>query len=241
MSQSFDRQRSLFMLMLVQLITSFRMGIIAPILSLFVRSQGLSMAQIGILGTSAMLGWFIFEPIMGVIADNWNKRWMLAGSLLTTTILNGLYPWATGFWFFVVLEFLKTSVMSAYSIPVKALAAELLPVQDRGKAYGRYTTVIGFGGMISPMIGGYISEVTGFSFPFYLAAGTGLLGLIAVSSIKYKESKTDEKSKRSNQNLINLANQKRRVNRGLTSSGKRMRHLVKSPEKKNPKKRKTAK
>lgn len=50
-----------------------------------------------------------------------------------------------------------------------------------------------------------------------------------------------EKAKRANQNLINLANQKRRVNRGLTSSGKRMRHLVKSPEKKNPKKRKTAK
>ena len=50
-----------------------------------------------------------------------------------------------------------------------------------------------------------------------------------------------EKAKRANQNLINLANQKRRVNRGLTSSGKKMRHLVKSPERKNPKKRKTAK
>ena len=50
-----------------------------------------------------------------------------------------------------------------------------------------------------------------------------------------------EKAKRANQNLINLANQKRRVNRGLTSSGKRMRHLVKSPERKNPKKRKMLK
>lgn len=50
-----------------------------------------------------------------------------------------------------------------------------------------------------------------------------------------------EKAKRANKNLINLANQKRRVNRGLTSSGKRMRHLVKSPERKNPKKRKMLK
>ena len=47
-----------------------------------------------------------------------------------------------------------------------------------------------------------------------------------------------QKAKRANQNLRNLANQKRRVNRGLTASGKRMRNLVKSPEKKNPKKRK---
>ena len=80
------------MLMLVQLSTSFSMGIITPILGLFVRSQGLSMAQIGLIGTASMLGWFIWEPIMGVVADRFNKRWMLAGSLVLTTILYWLYP-----------------------------------------------------------------------------------------------------------------------------------------------------
>ena len=48
-----------------------------------------------------------------------------------------------------------------------------------------------------------------------------------------------EKAKRANQNIVNLASQKRRVNRGLTAAGKRVRHLVRSPEKKNPKKRKS--
>ncbi|MCW3997198.1 MAG: 50S ribosomal protein L15e [Candidatus Bathyarchaeota archaeon] len=48
-----------------------------------------------------------------------------------------------------------------------------------------------------------------------------------------------QKAKRANQNLLNLANQRGRANRGLTASGKRVRNLVKSPEKKNPKKRKT--
>jgi MFS family permease len=198
MSNSFDRQRSLFMLMLVQLVTSFRMGIIAPILSLFVRGQGLSLAQIGILGTSAMLGWFVFEPLMGVIADKWNKRWMLAGSLLITTVLNGLYPWATGFWFFVVLEFLNTSVMSAYSIPMKALTAELLPKEDRGRVYGRFMTVIAFGGMLSPLIGGWVFENLGKTLPFYLAAGIGLIGVLAVFSIKYDETDQTASSTESN-------------------------------------------
>jgi MFS transporter, DHA1 family, solute carrier family 18 (vesicular amine transporter), member 1/2 len=187
MSKSFDKRRSLFMLMMVQLVTNFRGGIVAPILSLFVRGQGLSLAQIGILGTAGMLGWFIFEPLMGLIADRWNKRWMLAGSLLLTTILYGVYPMASGFWFFVVLEFLRSSVMSAYSIPVKALAAELLPSKDKGKAYGRYMTIIALGGMISPLIGGYISENFGNTLPFYFAAGIGLIGIFAVFSIKYDE------------------------------------------------------
>ena len=191
------KQRSLIMLMLVQLSTSFSMGIIAPIIGLFVRSQGLSMAQIGLIGTASMLGWFIWEPIMGLVADRFNKRWMLAGSLVLTTILYWLYPLADGFYIFAVLEFAKTSILSAYSIPVKALAAELLPTQDRGKAYGRYMTIISLGGMISPLIGGYVSEVAGFSLPFYLAAGIGLLGLLAVFSIKYEEPILDMKSKNS--------------------------------------------
>ena len=191
------KQRSLIMLMLVQLSTSFSMGIIAPILGLFVRSQGLSMAQIGLIGTASMLGWFIWEPIMGVVADRFNKKWMLAVGIVLTTILYWLYPMADGFYFFALLEFAKTSILSAYSIPVKALTAELLPVQDRGKAYGRYTTIISFGGMISPLIGGYISEVAGFSLPFYLAAGIGLLGLLGVFSIKYTEPALGEKSKTS--------------------------------------------
>ena len=198
MSKPFDKQRSLFMLMMVQLVTNFRGGIVAPILSLFVRGQGLSLAQIGILGTAGMLGWFIFEPLMGVIADRWNKRWMLAGSLLLTTILYGVYPMASGFWFFVVLEFLRSSVMSAYSIPVKALAAELLPSKDKGKAYGRYMTVIALGGMISPLIGGYISENFGNTLPFYFAAGIGLIGIFAVFSIKYDETAETTSTTQSN-------------------------------------------
>lgn len=198
MTRSFDKKRSLVMLMLVQLATNFRGGVVAPILSLFVRGQGLSLAQIGILGTAGMLGWFIFEPLVGLIADKWNKRWMLAVSLLLTTILYGVYPIASGFWFFVVLEFLRSSVMSAYSIPVKALTAELLPSKDRGKAYGRYMTVIALGGMVSPIIGGYISENLGNTLPFYFAAGIGLVGIFAVFSIKYDETSETTSSSQSN-------------------------------------------
>ena len=47
-----------------------------------------------------------------------------------------------------------------------------------------------------------------------------------------------QKARKTNENLVNLASQKRRANRGLTASGRRVRNLVKNPEKKNPYKRK---
>jgi MFS family permease len=176
------------MLMLVNLSTSFSMGIIAPILGIYVRSKGLGMTQVGLVGTASMFGWFIFEPIMGLVSDRFNKRLMLAGALFFTTLLYLLYPLANSFNFFAVLEFARSSIMSAYSIPVRVFAAELLPVEDRGRTYGRYMMIISLGGLVSPIVGGYISEVLGLSVPFYIAAGTGLLGILSVSAIRTVES-----------------------------------------------------
>jgi hypothetical protein len=55
--------RSLLLLMGVQMATMFRGGIVSPIMSLLVRRQGLSITEVGILATAGMLGWLIFEPI----------------------------------------------------------------------------------------------------------------------------------------------------------------------------------
>jgi len=43
-------------LILVQLSTGFSSGIIEPILSLYVRSRGLTIVEVGLLGTASMLG-----------------------------------------------------------------------------------------------------------------------------------------------------------------------------------------
>ena len=49
------RERSLRLLLGVQLTQGFRSGIVSPILALFVRGQGLTVAQIGLIGTASML------------------------------------------------------------------------------------------------------------------------------------------------------------------------------------------
>lgn len=182
-----EKRRSLTMLMVVQLTTNFRSGIVSPILALFVREQGLTIGQIGLLGTAGMLGWLIFEPLSGVVADRVRKKFMIIFAVVGSTIVFALYPSASNFWEFAALTFVRTSVMSAYAISVKALTAELLPKEERGKAYGRYLSVISFGGMIAPFLGGYISETSGYAMPFYLSAGIGVVALVAVFMMKYDD------------------------------------------------------
>jgi MFS family permease len=181
------KQRSLRLLMVVQLAQGFRGGIISPILALFIREQGLTLSQIGLLGTAGMLGWLIFEPLAGVVADRIRKKYMVVFAIVGSTFIYLAYPLAYGFWHFALLGFGMSSVMSAYAISVKALTAELLPKSERGKAYGRFVSAVSLGGIVSPIVGGYVFEAFGESLPFYISAGIGLIGLVAVVFMRYDD------------------------------------------------------
>ena len=181
------RERSLFCLMMAQLALGFRGGIISPILSLYIRRQGMSISQVGLLGTVSLLGWLIFEPLSGGVADRIRKKWMMVFAILGSTIIYALYPSAGTFQHFLFLNFAMTSVMSAYSIALKALQAELLPKEGRGRTYGRYLSVISLGGVVSPFMGGWITENRGYTLPFYLSALVGVVGLAAVLLMDYDD------------------------------------------------------
>ena len=180
--------------MVVQLAQRFRGGIVSPILALFIRGQGLTLSQIGLLGTAGMLGWLIFEPLAGVVADRIRKKNMVIIAFIGSTFIYLAYPFAQGFWHFALLAFGMSSVMSAYAISVKALTAELLPKSERGKAYGKFVSAISLGSIVSPIVGGYVSEAFGETLPFYISAGVGLVGLAAVVFMRYDDRRGVERS-----------------------------------------------
>lgn len=181
------RERSLFYLMMAQLALNFRGGIIAPILSLYIRQRGMSLTQVGLLGTASILGWLLFEPLSGWVADKVRKKRMMVFAVIGSSIVYALYPSVGTFQHFLVLSFAMSSVMSSYSISMKALQAELLPKEGRGVAYGRYLSVISFGGVVSPFIGGWVTEKMGYTLPFYLTALVGVVWLAAVLLIEYDD------------------------------------------------------
>lgn len=63
--------------MLGQLDLNFRSGIIAPILSLYIRQRGMNLTQVGLLRTASIMGWLLFEPLSGWVADRVRKKRMI--------------------------------------------------------------------------------------------------------------------------------------------------------------------
>ena len=180
-----EMSRSLKLMLVIQLFQGFRGGIISPILALFIRRQGVSVTQLGLLGTAGMMGWLIFEPLSGVIADRVQKKWMLAFGVMASTVIYALYPMAGEIWHFALLAFAMSSVMSFYAISAKSLIAELLPTSGRGRAYGRYLAAISVGGIAGPFVGGYLADALGYSVPFYLSAVVGLVSLGGILLLKH--------------------------------------------------------
>jgi MFS family permease len=187
--------RQLNLLMVVQMAGSFRMGIVAPILALLIRRHGVSIIEIGVLGVAGMLGWLIFEPLSGVISDRVNRRVMIAFSIVSTSIIYLLYPFATVFSHFLILAFALSSFSSASSVPTRALLSELLPSSSRGHTYGRYMAIVSGSSVIAPFVGGYVSDVIGYALPFYAAGGVGVIALIAVI-LMGKPPEADKKKQR---------------------------------------------
>ena len=194
-----EMSRSLKLMLIIQLFQGFRGGIISPILALFIRRQGVSVTQLGLLGTAGMMGWLIFEPLSGVIADRVQKKWMLAFGVMGSTVIYALYPMAGEIWHFGLLAFAMSSVMSFYAISAKSLIAELLPTSGRGRAYGRYLAAISVGGIAGPFVGGYMADALGYSVPFYLSAAVGLVSLGGILLLKHDgvAQETSEKSSES--------------------------------------------
>jgi len=176
--------RSMMLLLIAQLAVNFRAGMVSPILALFRRQQGLSIGEIGLLGIVGTLGWFIFEPLSGFVADRVPKRGMMVVGVLGSTAVYALYPYASTMTGFALLAFAMASTMAAYNVATRYLTIALIPAESRGRTYGRYLSVISLGSMISPLAGGYATSLYGYTLPFYLAAVIGLVALVAVLPMK---------------------------------------------------------
>ena len=191
-----NRQKlsSLKLLLVVQATHSFRGGVISPILALFIRRQGYSVTQIGLIGTAWILGYLIFEPIAGAVADRLNKKHMIIFAIITSSVIYLSYTLASNIWHFYLLAFTRSSVISAYTISNKAMIAELLPSSGRGQTYGRYSSVVSMGGILGPILGGYLTNVFSYEIPFYIYAGVGIISLIAVLYMKVDGEQPEDSS-----------------------------------------------
>lgn len=183
---------SLKLLLVVQMTFWLRNGIIAPVFALFVRRMGISMTQIGLLMMVQMVGWAIFEPTFGVVADRVGKKRLIIYSAITTSMIYVSYTFASRLWHLFLIVFAMSSNSAVGAVSSRAMLTELIPSSSRGRIYGRYMAVVSMGQAFAPLLGGFLTESFGYTAPFYVSGALGALSLLTILPLRYDEAERGE-------------------------------------------------
>jgi MFS family permease len=92
----------------------------------------------------------------------------LVTSILAMGVLYIFLPAVKSYGYFLALHTL-ISVFSILEGPAEsALVIDIVGENQRGKSYGKYKFAVGIGGMLGPIVGGYIYENLGSETGFYI-------------------------------------------------------------------------
>jgi len=147
-----------------------------PALALLADSLGATPFMVGmIVALSTVTGIFLKLP-MGLLSDVVDRQRLMIGGVLAFALPPFFYPWITDLHMLGGLRIIHGLATAMFTPLALAMVAEWF-AEQRGEAFGWYTSATQGGGFLGPMIGGFIVYHYGFSPAFVLA---GVFGLLAV-------------------------------------------------------------
>ncbi|TKI05795.1 MFS transporter [Martelella alba] len=150
-------------------------GLSLPFLALYLSDQlGLTPGRIGlVLGAGLALG-IIFSLYGGYLVDRFNKRTVIAAAMSLFTLSFFVLPQCRTWPSLVLLQALIITAYSQFSITLKAIIAEWLPVAARVRAFSLNYTLVNIGWAVGPPLG-VMAAAIGPVIPFYLSGAIGAL------------------------------------------------------------------
>ncbi|TFF95353.1 MFS transporter [Candidatus Thorarchaeota archaeon] len=186
------RRRMIHAIYVMALMNGFAMGLGQPIFQLFLMSKITSdIGLIGLIISGAGAIGMLFSLPAGRYADRHGRKSIAVGGALasrgsffalplTSTIPETSFVWIA-----------QGASMSASQPALRALQADLVPWNLRGKLFGTIQAFFNAGATLGPLLGGTLYGffslmvfalgpiiIEGFVIPFWLAGASGVLGAI---------------------------------------------------------------
>lgn len=168
-------------LFLAVAIAMMGMGIISPIMPLYVRSFGAGGLGVGIVFAAFSVSRFILGPVVGVLSDRIGRKRLIVWGLGIYAAVSVLYIAAQSLWQMGVFRLLH-GVGSIMVTPIaQAYVGDLTPVGREGRITNIFYASMFAGMALGPLFGGYLVEGWSFEAPFFAMGILSLLALIGVA------------------------------------------------------------
>jgi FSR family fosmidomycin resistance protein-like MFS transporter len=178
------RNRTVLMVMVVEMTMAFRMGASDFIPSYLVRDLSMTPTEAGVMFT-IFLGSGLFAPYLwGYLSDRFGRRRVLMLAMGAATVLWFLIPYGRNNYQLVLILIPLGVVCQGVGGIIQAFVGEVTTKENRDLVYGIYFTLAYSVGSLSPVILGYLADSFGFQMGFSYVALVSLSAIIAAYFLK---------------------------------------------------------
>lgn len=161
-------------------------GIIIPTFSLFARDLGVSLALLGLLNTLAGVTQLTTSIPLGITSDRIGRTRILTLGLLAFAGSMAAYALADGPWLLGLGRLLQgVAVVSTFQIGA-AYLGDITAAGQRSVAFGWFTTAMGLGFTVGPILGGQIADAWSARASYVVAVAFALLGVAMIRRLLHE-------------------------------------------------------
>lgn len=152
-------------------VTLIGLGLIIPLLPIYISSKGASKFQLGIIFSGFSFTQFLVQPFFGSLSDRIGRKPLLIAGLALYSAITFLYAFAESFSMLFFLRLMHGIGAGMIWPPMTALIIDLAPPERRAEALGFQSGVEMTGFTIGPILGGVFYSLGGIRLPFILCGG----------------------------------------------------------------------
>ena len=153
-------------------------GMAGPILPVFARRFGVSLAVVGSTVAAFGLARLLLNIPLGSLADRRGRRFLLVGGPLLLAVSMVGAGMAGGIVSLTIWRFVSGAGSAMYMTGALVYITDISTPANRGRLIGMNQGALLFGQAIGPGLGGLIADQFGIRAPFFVIAGAGLLASV---------------------------------------------------------------
>jgi predicted MFS family arabinose efflux permease len=145
-----------------------------------VRKLGISIADAGVMTSILFITQVIANPLVGWTADRWNRKNILAVGAVSLVLSSILATLARDVSLFSIVMVLTGLGVTAFWTIGMAITLEFGEEVEKPLYIGLANTLIAPATIISPVIGGWLADRTGYETTFLVAAVAGVITFLVL-------------------------------------------------------------
>ena len=169
-------KKEYLIIFLIQITEVLGFSLILPFLPFYAQNMGATPLQVGLILAVFSLFQFVSAPIMGRLSDSYGRKPLLVFSQISTFLSFIILGFANTLLILFLSRIVDGMLGSNFTI-AQAYLSDVSTKKDRSVAFGISGAAFGFGFLIGPAIGGWLSQFS-YSTPAFVAAGLSFLTVI---------------------------------------------------------------